>query len=113
MQLVEDVLSNVTSECKRWLSKGLPSSDEIQQRFTAVAADFNEAVDVLGRRTAEMDAEDAERRPIRMERFCCTVIPAGPTRRSSRKCVRSPKKKTHAEGGVCLTFRCPHAVPAV
>lgn len=60
MQLVEDVLGDVASDCKGWLSEGLPSSDEIQQRFTAVAADFKEAMDVLGRRTAEMDAEDAD-----------------------------------------------------
>lgn len=59
-QLVKDALDGVLSECKRWLSEGLPPSDEIQQRFTAVAADLNESLDVLGKRTAEMDAEDAE-----------------------------------------------------
>jgi hypothetical protein len=60
MQLVEDALGDVASECKGWLSEGLPSSDEIQQRFNYVAAEFKEATELLGRRTAEMDAEDAE-----------------------------------------------------
>lgn len=59
-RLVKDALDGVLSDCKRWLSEGLPTSDEIQQRFTAVAADLKESMDVVGERTAEMDAEDAE-----------------------------------------------------
>jgi hypothetical protein len=59
-QLVNDALDEVLSDCSRWLSEGLPAPDEIQQRFTAVAAEIKESMDVLGRRTAEMDAEDAE-----------------------------------------------------
>lgn len=59
-QLVNDALDDVLSDCKRWLSEGLPTPDETQQRFTAVAAEIKESMDVLGRRTAEMDAEDAE-----------------------------------------------------
>ena len=37
-----------------------PSADEIQQRFAVVAADLKQPMEVLGKRTAEMDAEDAE-----------------------------------------------------
>jgi hypothetical protein len=59
-QLVNDALDDVLSDCNRWLSEGLPTPDEIQQRFTAVAAEIKESMDVLGRRTAEMDTEDAE-----------------------------------------------------
>lgn len=59
-RLMEDALRDVLSERKGWLTGGLPSSDEIQQRFAAVAADLKESLDVLGRRTAEMDAEDTE-----------------------------------------------------
>ena len=58
--LVRAALDDVLSECTGWLSEGLPSSDEVQQRFTVVAADLKESMDALGRRTAEMDAEDAE-----------------------------------------------------
>ena len=59
-QLVKDVLEGVVSDCKRWLSEDSSASGEIQRRFSAVAADLKESMDVLGRRTAEMDAEDAE-----------------------------------------------------
>jgi len=59
-QLVKDALDGVLSECKRWPSEGLPPSDEIQRRFTAVGADLKESMDVLGKRTAEMDTEDAQ-----------------------------------------------------
>lgn len=59
-RLMDDALRDVLSERKGWLTGGLPSSDEIQQRFAAVAADLKESLDVLGRRTAEMDAEDTE-----------------------------------------------------
>lgn len=52
-------MDDVLSECNGWLSEGLPSSDEVQQRFTVVAADLKESMDALGRRTAQ-DAEDAE-----------------------------------------------------
>lgn len=58
--LVRDALDRVLSDCKRWLSEGLPSSGEIQRRFTEVAADVKKSLDVLAERTAEMDAEDAE-----------------------------------------------------
>jgi hypothetical protein len=59
-RLADDALRDVLSECKGWLSGALPSSDEIHQRFTAVAADLKESMDLLARRTGEMDAEDAE-----------------------------------------------------
>jgi hypothetical protein len=59
-RLVKDALDAAVSRCKRWLSEGLPPSDEIQQRFTAVATELKESMDVLGKRKAEMDAEDAE-----------------------------------------------------
>jgi hypothetical protein len=53
-------LDGVVSNSKRWLSEGLPSADQVQQRFVAVAADLKESMDVLGKRKAKMDAEDAE-----------------------------------------------------
>lgn len=59
-RVVNDALDDVLSDCKRWLSERLPTPDEIQQRFNAVAAEIKESMDILGKRTAEMDAEDAE-----------------------------------------------------
>lgn len=59
-QLVTDALEGVVSECKRWLSEGLPPSNEIQQRFTAVAAELKRSMDVLGEKNSELDAQDAE-----------------------------------------------------
>ena len=59
-RLAGDALCDLLLEYRQWLSEGLPSSVEIQQRFVAVAAELKESMDVLERRTAEMDAEDAE-----------------------------------------------------
>ena len=59
-ELVRQALDGVLSECERWLSEGLPPSDEVQQRFSAVAADVKESLDVLEKRNGEMDAQDAE-----------------------------------------------------
>ena len=59
-QLVSDALEDVISECKRWLSEGLPPADEIQQRFAAVAGELKKSMDVLGEKNAELDAQDAE-----------------------------------------------------
>jgi hypothetical protein len=59
-QLVKSALDGVLSNTQRWLSAGMPPSDQIQQRLTAVAADVKESMDTIGKREAEMDAEDAE-----------------------------------------------------
>jgi hypothetical protein len=59
-QLVKDALDGVLSNCKRWLSEGLPPTDQIRQRFVAAAADIKAAMDLFGKRKAEMDAHEAE-----------------------------------------------------
>lgn len=59
-RLMEGALRDVLSKCRRWLAGSLPSPDQIQQRLAVVAADFKQTMDVLGKRTAEMEAEDAE-----------------------------------------------------
>lgn len=59
-RLMDDALRDVLSNCKRWLTGSLPSPDQIQQRLAVVAAHLKQSMDVLGKRTAEMDAEDAE-----------------------------------------------------
>ena len=59
-QLVKDALDGVVSSTERWLSEGLPPAEQMQQRFVAVAADLKESMDLLGKRKAEMDADDAE-----------------------------------------------------
>ncbi|MGB5112338.1 MAG: hypothetical protein WBO08_12310 [Mycobacterium sp.] len=59
-RLMEDALRDVLSNCKGWLIGSPPSADETQQRFAVVAADLKQSMEVLGKRTAEMDAEDAE-----------------------------------------------------
>ena len=59
-QFVKDALDGVLSTYKRWLSDGLPPSDQIQQRFRAVAADVKETMDVIAQMRAAMDAQHAE-----------------------------------------------------
>ena len=59
-RLMEGALRDVLSKCRRWLEGSMPSPDQIQQRLAFVAADLKQTMDVLGKRTAEMEAEDAE-----------------------------------------------------
>ncbi|MDM4141922.1 MULTISPECIES: hypothetical protein [Mycobacterium] len=59
-QLVSDALDDVISECKCWLSEGLPPADEIKHRFTTVAGELKKSMQVLGEKNAELDAQDAE-----------------------------------------------------
>jgi len=76
-QLVNDALDDVLSYCNPWRSEGLPTPDEIQQRFTAVAAEIKESMDVLERRTAEMDTEDAE---AKTDRYGAILLHCNPSR---------------------------------
>lgn len=59
-QLVKSALNTVLSDSKRWLSEGLPASDEVQQRFSRAAKDMQDAQELLGKRNAEHDAQDAQ-----------------------------------------------------
>lgn len=59
-RLMEGALRDVLSKGRRWLAGSLPSPDQIQQRLAVVAADLKQTMDLLGNRTAEMEAEDAE-----------------------------------------------------
>jgi len=59
-QLLQDALDGVIAEGRRWLSEVLPPSDEVQQRITSAAQDMQEAQELLGKRNAEHDAQDAE-----------------------------------------------------
>ena len=93
-QLVSDALDDVVSECKRWLSEGLPPSDAIQQRFTAVAGELKKSMEVLGRRTPSWTLRTSKRRQTSTARFCFTATPTGRMHPSSRRCVRSLKRKT-------------------
>lgn len=53
-------LDGVVSACKRWLSEGLPATDEVQQHIASAAKQMQEAMELLGKRNAELDAQDAE-----------------------------------------------------
>ncbi len=59
-RLLKDALDGVLAASKRWLSEGLPSSDEVLKRITSAATDMQEAQELLGKRNAEHDAQDAE-----------------------------------------------------
>lgn len=53
-------LDDVLSTCKRWLSEGLPSRDQVEQRISSAAKQMQEAMELIGKRNAEMEAQDAE-----------------------------------------------------
>jgi hypothetical protein len=59
-RLATDALDDMLSSSQRWLSEGLPSADQIQERLNAVAADMKEAKDVSEKKNAELDAQDEE-----------------------------------------------------
>ncbi len=59
-RLLKDALDGVLADSKRWISEGLPSSDEVQQRIISAAKDMQEAQELLGKRNAEHDAQEAE-----------------------------------------------------
>ncbi|AMU74391.1 hypothetical protein [Mycobacteroides abscessus] len=58
--LFKTALDGVLSRCRSWLSDGLPPADEVQQRIAAGAKEMQEAQETLGRRNAELEAQDAE-----------------------------------------------------
>ena len=59
-RLVKDALDRVLSNCTRWFSDGLPSEEEVKQRISTAAKDMRDAQELLGKRNAEHDAQDAE-----------------------------------------------------
>ncbi|QNJ92284.1 hypothetical protein HZU40_29670 [Mycolicibacterium fluoranthenivorans] len=59
-QLLQDALGGVLSDSQRWSSDGLPPSDQIRQRVAAALASMQQDGEVLGRRNAELEAQDAE-----------------------------------------------------
>lgn len=58
--LFKAALDEVLSGGKSWLSAGLPSADEVQQRISKAAKDMQEAQETIGKRNAELEAQDAE-----------------------------------------------------
>ena len=52
-------LDGMLSSCRRWLSEGFPAKDEVQQRIASAAKQMKEAMELLGKRTAELEAQDA------------------------------------------------------
>jgi hypothetical protein len=58
--LLKTALEDVLSTSRRWLSEGLPSTDQVRQRIASSAKDMQQAQETIGKRNAEMEAEDAE-----------------------------------------------------
>ncbi len=59
-QLMKDALDGVLSDSQRWLSEGLPSQEQIQQRIQTVAECMQQDQEALGKRNAELAAAEAE-----------------------------------------------------
>ncbi|ANE81896.1 hypothetical protein A7U43_23840 [Mycobacterium adipatum] len=56
----KDALDRVVAEGHRWLDEGLPPSDDVKQRISAVVAAVAEAKDTIESKNAELDTQDAE-----------------------------------------------------
>jgi len=59
-RLTRDELDGIVRGGQRWLSEGMPSAEQIEQRLAAVAADVKEAKDLVEKRNAEFDEDDAQ-----------------------------------------------------
>lgn len=57
---VKTALDEVLSTTKPWLLAGLPAVDEVRQRIASAAKQVHEAMELLGKRNAEHDRQDAE-----------------------------------------------------
>jgi uncharacterized protein YoaH (UPF0181 family) len=59
-QFAKDELDGIVRHGQRWLSEGMPSAEQIQQRLAVVAADIKEAKAAFEKRNAEFDEDDAQ-----------------------------------------------------
>jgi len=59
-QFAKDELDGIVRHGQRWLSEGMPSAEQIQQRLAVVAADIKEARAAFEKRNAEFDEDDAQ-----------------------------------------------------
>ena len=57
---MKDELDGIVRDGQRWLSEEMPSAEQIEQRLAAVAADVKKAKDVVEKRNAEFDQDDAQ-----------------------------------------------------
>lgn len=53
-------LDDVLSTRMRWFSEGLPTRDEVERRISSAAKQMQEAMELIGKRNAEMAAQDAK-----------------------------------------------------
>lgn len=60
LTLFEAALDEVLARGKSWVSEGLPSAEEVQQRTSEAAKDMQEAQETIGKRNAELEAQDNE-----------------------------------------------------
>lgn len=85
---MKDALDRVLSNCTRWFSDGLPSEEEVKQRISTAAKDMRDAQELLGKRNAEHDAQDAE---AAADPYGAILVHLDPSRsadaQSSRRCV--------------------------
>jgi hypothetical protein len=59
-QLLKDALDGTLSSSERWLSEGLPSAEEVQQRIAAAKGDVQAAMGELRKRDAELEQAEEE-----------------------------------------------------
>jgi hypothetical protein len=59
-QLLKDALDGILSSSARWLSEGLPSAEEVQQRIAAAKGDVQAAMGELQKRDAELEQAEEQ-----------------------------------------------------
>jgi len=111
-QFAKDELDGIVRHGQRWLSEGMPSAEQIQQRLAVMAADIKEAKAAFEKRNAEFDEDDAQAAADPYGRFWATATQTWTRRSSLRRYVRSAKTRTsaismHTTGfGGCWTVSC-------
>jgi len=59
-QLLKDSLQGIVSDSERWISEGLPSAEEVQQRIAAAGKGVQAAMGELERRNAELEQAELD-----------------------------------------------------
>lgn len=59
-RIAKDALDDILHDCQQWPSEGMPSSDHIQQRISTVGAAISETQEVMRKRNADFEGQDAE-----------------------------------------------------
>ena len=95
-QLLKDSLQGIVSDSERWISEGLPSAEEVQQRIAAAGKGVQAAMGELERRNAELEQAELDAAADPYGAVWGSTTQTGTLTSTSRSCARSPSPNTSA-----------------